>query len=40
MSTADDTDFGDLEPDVASLPGDELEDLEPDDLPLVDWDET
>jgi hypothetical protein len=40
MSTADDSDFGDLEPDVASLLDDEPEDLEPDDLPLVDWDET
>jgi hypothetical protein len=40
MSRADDTDYGDLEPDEASLPDDELEDVEPGDLPLVDWDES
>ena len=40
MSTADDTDYGDLEPDEATLLDDELEDLEPDELSLVDWDES
>ena len=40
MSTADDTDYGDLEPDETSLLDDELEDLEPNDLLLVDWDES